>query len=497
MNRKTLVTGLMSVLLFPMSALGLAVDEYVTPNTWSKHVTANGIKSSINGLDYGDSGLLKMNYTTRVQLKFSDESYWSIYEYVRLRHTGMKLGEGEVNFNLNLRGSGTDTPDFNKTNSKYFDGLYAARKYNEFGRQNDYMYADLRIYQANVEINDVVPFTDFDLGRIYLSSLGMYKIDGANINLHPTEYFNIDVYGGLPVSYYSNLKTSMVGTHFEIPVAESGTKIQGEYNYFFHEDEKLNTQVINARIDQAANAGEVFSSNIYGEINYIGKAMLYEAGIDGSFDKTRTGFSAYVMGQYGRNDESINPYVALYEDIFTGSSEYVMGGAKITQGITDKFLFGIGYEGRKNFTHSYGDRNFHRITGNIDFPGLIHRNNYLSFIVDYFDVAQYNRLDRNQRVVGGFKMTQVFNENLEAWIGVNVQNFQYRNSAIKNYPGENRILLDTRDENTTVAYIGALWTVASWCTLQLDYSFEYADIFKSRETQPDIHTVEFWLNFIW
>ena len=88
-------------------------------------------------------------------------------------------------------------------------------------------------------------------------------------------------------------------------------------------------------------------------------------------------------------------------------------------------------------------------------------------------------------------MTQVFTDRIEAWVGVNVQNYQYRNSPIKSYPqyGEEVLNLSERNENTTMAYIGAMYRPVDWCVLQLDYTYEYADLFKSADFQPDIHTV--------
>lgn len=75
------------------------------------------------------------------------------------------------------------------------------------------------------------------MGRIYLQQIDGYKIDGANIKLTPSEYFNIGVYYGLPVSYYSDLQTQVVGTNIEIPVASSGTSLKLAYSYFM----KLNS----------------------------------------------------------------------------------------------------------------------------------------------------------------------------------------------------------------------------------------------------------------
>ena len=42
-----------------------------------------------------------------------------------------------------------------------------------------------------------------------------------------------------------------------------------------------------------------------------------------------------------------------------------------------------------------------------------------------------------------------------------------------------------------------MWQVTDWCVLQLDYTFEYADLFKAQDMQPESHTVEMWANFLW
>ena len=122
-------------------------------------------------------------------------------------------------------------------------------------------------------------------------------------------------------------------------------------------------------------------STIYAEGDLIGRAFVYEAGFDSDIHASKTNISLYVNGQAAVNNDPINNYVSLYEGLL-GTSEYVMGGGKITQGIIDKLLIGVGYEGRYNFKDYYGDRDYHRVFGNIDLVGLIHRNNYLSLIVD-------------------------------------------------------------------------------------------------------------------
>ena len=512
--RKSLINIILVVFLFlAVPAYSYVGDSYVTPDSWSRHVNANGIKASLNGLSFGDTGILKIGLTTRAAFKFGEDEDWSIYQYARLRLSETKLGQGTVNVNLNIRGAYDSLPDIGgsamdsqsssysgNSYNQFYDGLYTSRKYDEYTRLNGKYDGNFRIYQANVEFKGVVPYTDITAGRIYLNNLDMYKIDGGSFHFDTCDYFKLDIYGGLPVSYYSNLKTSLIGAAIEVPVTISGTKIRAEYNYFIHEDGgDFNTHTARGRIDQSLSFPDIISSNIYLEGAIIGKAMLYEAGLDANIDISRTGISAYIAGQYDKNKGDINPYISMYENMLGGSSEYVMGGVMVTQGITDYLVLGIGWETRFNFSESYGDRDYQRVFGNIDLVGLLHKNNYLSLIVDWYDVAAYKRQDSNSKVMGGFRITQVFTDRLEAWAGVNVQNYQYRNSPIKSYPqyGEDMVSLQDRNENTTMAYIGAMYRPIDWCVLQVDYSYEYADLFKSADLQPDIHTLSIWANFIW
>lgn len=497
---KILSITTMTILLVPFISFAYVGDEFVTPDSWGRHVSPNGVKSFTNGISFGDSGTLKMGYTTRAKLRFSDESDWSIYEYARLRLSGTKVGDGELNMNINMRGAYDDSPTIGDRNyHRFYDGLYTARAYNEFTRQTKSLDGDFRIYQANLELNKVIPFTDVALGRLYLAAIDGYKIDGLKVRVDPSEYFKMNVFYGLPVSYYSNLKTQVVGANVEIPVEATGTKIQAAYSYFISEDGgDYNTHVARARLDQSLSFDAVGAA-IYAEGDVIGRAFIYEIGFDANVHPSKTGLSAYITGQTNTNDDPINNYVSLYEGML-GSSAYVMGGFKVTQGIKDFLLIGVGYEGRYNFSIAYGDRDYNRVFGNIDLVGLIHRNNYLSFIVDYYNVAALGHQNETSKVLGGFRMTQVFTDKLEAWLGVNVQNFQYRNSPIKmnglNY-GFEEINQRRMNENTTLAYIGAMYKPVDWCALQLDYTFEYADLFKSADLQPDVHTVEMWVNFIW
>lgn len=493
---KHITMPLLILCIFLLTSTGYAYvgDAYVTPDSWNKHVTANGIKASNNGLDFGDNGTLKLGSTTRFNLKAnSRDTDYSIYEYIRLRYYDAKLGNGTVNINLNARLAYDSSPETNlRQFDRFRDGFMLSSMKNGF---------DWRIYQANVEFNKVVPLTDIDLGRIYLTTFDSYKIDGANVNVAASKYFNLNLFGGLPVSYYSDLHTYVAGASFEIPVEASGTTIKGQYAFFSdYQDTNKYTHVAKLRLDQAIQTTPV-NGNVYAQADMIGKALLYDAGFNLNVDASKTGIMAFVSGQGLTNGDNdyVNPYVALYEDIF-GSTKYIMGGVRITQGIKDFMMIGVGYEGRFNFTEAYGDRDYHRVYGNIDLIGLIHKNNYLSLIVNYYDIAQFGHQDRNTELLAGLQMTQVFTDKVEAWLGVNVTNNRYNRNPILLEGLLDGVLAYNKaslNENTTVAYIGASYKPVDWCVLVLDYSFEYADIFKSYDFQPDVHTVSLWANFIW
>lgn len=272
-----------AVLLFLSYADSYAYkgDEFVTPDSWNRHITSNGVRSSINGISFGDTGLLKMGYTTRVKLRFSDEIDYPIYQYARLKLSGVQVGDGELVLNLNMRGAYDNAPSIgDRTFHRFYDGLYASRNYNEFTRSINNEDGDLRIYQGNIEFKNVVPITDISLGRLYLALIDGYKIDGANIKITPSEYFNMNIYYGLPVSYYSNLNTQVVGTNIEIPISSSNTRIKLAYNYFIeNNNSSLNTHVARARLDQILDF-EPVDATIYAEADVIGKALIYEAGFD-------------------------------------------------------------------------------------------------------------------------------------------------------------------------------------------------------------------------
>ena len=129
--RKSLINIILVVFLFlAVPAYSYVGDSYVTPDSWSRHVNANGIKASLNGLSFGDTGILKIGLTTRAAFKFGEDEDWSIYQYARLRLSETKLGQGTVNVNLNIRGAYDSLPDIGGSTMDGQSSIYSGSSYN-------------------------------------------------------------------------------------------------------------------------------------------------------------------------------------------------------------------------------------------------------------------------------------------------------------------------------------------------------------------------------
>lgn len=485
MSKIIKLAAAMACLLF--AAVCFAQDSaYVTPDSWSKHVTANGVQASSNGITAGGANI-KLGLTTRERLRFYDGNDVNIFQYARARAAGIKLGNGEVVINLNVRGAWDSRPNANE-NEKFvfYNGLDVSRGISD---------VDFRLYQGNVEFNGVIPMVDLALGRIYLPVFDSYKLDGANIAFSPVNWLKINAYYGLPVSYYSDVNTQLAGAGLDMPIDKTGTRIRAGYSYFMNDEDDLDTMIVKGRIDQ-----NVMIANVYAEGSMVGRAKTYEVGLDGYIDQSKTSFSGYVKGQYDQNMHDVNPYAAMFESELGVESEYFMGGVELTQGITEWLMIALGFEGRYNYDQYYGDRDYRRVFGEIDLSGLIHRNNYISVIADYYTVDSYKDFDKNSKLLVGLRMTQKITDALDAYLGANVQNYQFRATPIKyavelsdtGYPN-----LEKQTRNTTLAYIGASWKPVEWCSVQLDYTFEYSEVFKDYNIANNMSQVEAWVNFLW
>lgn len=481
------------VLLAAGGVYAANMDDYATPDSWSKNITANGVKASSGSIDLGKGGSLSLGLTTRYQLKMTEDMTNSKgFQYFRARLSEARLGSGIMALNVNMRVGVDFNMDRDNPREYYvfYDGLDV-----EAGGRN----AAYRLYMANIELDEVIKNTRIVLGRQYLDNLGQYKIDGADLAYgFFDDKLTARVFYGLPVSYYSNLKTQVAGGAFDLKLFDDMTRLRVEYNYFISDDADFqkNANVLRGRLDQ-----RVLFANVYGEVAQIENATVYGVGADGMVDMTGTGFSVYLKGQYDRNDEDLNPYIAAFDDIAGRQSQYLMWGVQLYQGITPYFMVGAGFETRFNYDEYYGDRDYYRVYGNIDFINIF-PDNFISIIADYYTVPSYENYDSNSKLLIGGRMTQGVTDSVNMWLGVNVADYRYKSSPIYLNPALSSNLTDyeynDETESTTDAYIGGEWSPYEWMMIQADYTYSVTNIFNSYDSDFDnCHTVALWANFVW
>lgn len=533
---RSIFTVLMMVLL-SVSAFAYDAYDYVTPDNWSKHITANGVRANANGIDL-TNGTLKLGYTTRGYFGMYDNDSYSndnIYQYFRARLSDVSLLEGTVYANFNVRGA-WDLNSYGSTNERHvFSSSYEIDKW-EYD-------SSLRIYQANAIFDNVVPMTNISVGRIYLDLLSEWKIDGIKVIVAPLDLFKVGAYYGLPVSYYTDLETQAFGAYFEVPIEFTNTKIRAEASYFTSTkqvEESLSydttvdiygdtgvyqttelvdtadTLLIKARVDQYVNAGDILDANIYLEGAMLNNAYTYDIGFNSTVFPSGTLLTAYVMGQFGNNEEagSVNEYVSSYESFFNEGGEHIMYGVMLSQGITRYTMLSAGFESKHslNDDDQFSNTDYIRAFGQLDLIGLLHRNNYISLIADYYNVYSSDTYYENSKLLGGFRVSQVVNDNINLWAGSNVMNYQfhstrayYTNYNIASGAGSTSqedalAQLDTyiysQSENNAYAYIGGQWQITDWCVVSLDYTYEYSSIFESYDLNANYHIVQAWVNLL-
>lgn len=481
----------LTVILFRIdAAFALSGDEYITPDSWSKHTTPNGVKASTDSIDLGDGATLNMGLTTRYQLRATYGTDSDLYQYFRTYFKGLKLGEGTVNINWNMRLAG----DLGKTGSEreydyFWDSLDSSKSGGDL---------DFRLYQGNIVFDEVIKHTKITLGRFYLNYIDSLKVDGGVINMGNDDYSAYAFYG-LPVSFYTKgVNSQIAGGGLDFKFA-SNTQVRIDGKYIIDTDGlEEGTYLIKARVDQKIPIGNKASMNIHGEGSVLNDVWFANAGILGNVIPSKTTFNLWVRSQTNSNQRYVSPIVSDYNLILGHQEAYVMFGLKVFQGIYKYFAVGAAFEAKFNQNQNYGQRDYWRVSGNFDFFGVI-PNNYISFTVDYWDVEKFGRQSENKQVFFGGRLTQVITNNLDLWLGASLTNYRTHFQQIDLDPNAMPVNYFNKklDDNVYVAYVGAAWSPLQWLNVQVDYMYEASQMMVHED--PDnskAHYVNLWLNFL-
>lgn len=473
--------------ILPLSAFA-QTGNYTTPDSWAQHQTGNGFKFTMDSTDVG-IGNLKIGLTSRYTAMSADSTDQYFYQYIRAYLSDVKLGSGTMKISANVRGA-TDIDGYSSNLDKYrfYPTLTDSQLINH---DEDW---DFRIYDANVVLDNVIDNTIISAGRIRINHLSDWKVDGGEL-LVGNNMINAYAFYGVPVSYYDWLNEQTFGGGINTSFFNDTLQFRGEVVYFADDSEMdADTLTWKVRGDYNLAVSDILDTNVYGDIGMIEKAMIYEVGVFGDILKTGTTFNAWLKGQYDRNDDNISAAVSDYEYVIGTESEYVSGGLNLYQGLGNYFAVGVGVEHRYNFDEWYGDRDYTRVNGNVDFFNVI-PNNYISITADYYIVPSYNQQDEEQKLFFGGRITQNVTNAIAVWAGAGFTNYQYNSHPVDLIPSPVAFEDDKEDNNVYTAYIGGRWSITDNIMVQADYMYEMSDVINSMDSKNDeIHYAQLWLN---
>lgn len=494
------------VLLICMSLLSataaFALSEgYQTPDSWGEHQTLNGTKFTMDGMTVG-TGTLKLGLTSRYTNRMADEGQQYFYQYLRAYLSDFEIGKGTMRIALNARAA-TDIDGQNKNLHAYhfaptiMDTLLP-------WHENDW---DLRLYDGNVVLDKVIPYTKLTAGRFRVDYLTEHKVDGGEL-LVGTDKYNVYGYYGLPVSYYDpGLNTNIAGGGANVFLLDDKLKIRAEVAAYMGDDKDndtpngTDTMTWKARADYAYTLSDIANFAPYGEIGAVEKAFMFEVGVNGDVLKSGTTYNLWLKGKSGENDEIINPIASDYEYVLGPQSDYTSFGLNLYQGLFKYFAVGAGYEMRFNAEETFYDRSYNRVTANLDFFNMI-PDNYISVYVDYYMLPSVNKagLRESSKMLFGGRITQDIMKVASVWLGATMLTYEDQDHPMLVTP-----LIGYDDkawkENVTTMYLGGLWNITERLKITADYNYEVSNIIKKFDKDNGIDThndtiqyVELWLN---
>ena len=285
--------------------------------------------------------------------------------------------------------------------------------------EHDSGYWDFRLYDGNVVLDNVLPYTKLTAGRFRMFHLSQYKLDGAELMLGTEDYNIYGVYGE-PVSYYDYYNTTVYGGGLNIHLLNDMITLRGEvYNFqgngkdayidpdwgiynngininmppsnnqWVKTPHSVDTMFWKGRLDFNFDINNIGQITPYGEVGGFTDAMIYDVGLLNSINYTNTVLNLYVRGQRGKlvSEDPVNIAINDYSLILNSEAEYATFGVNLFQGVGKFMSLGAGYEMMRNANsrETYAFRNYDKFMGNLD---LFAANTYISFSVEHWIIKE-------------------------------------------------------------------------------------------------------------
>jgi hypothetical protein len=344
---------------------------------------------------------------------------------------------------------------------------------------------------AFLVFDKVIPYTKVTLGRLYIEYLSDIQIDGGTVKAGG-DLFNAYVYYGLPVSYYiSDMGTQLAGGGVEAnPAGE--LRLRAEIMQFLDERDEYSEYPVEggpdtlfwkARGDYALNFS-FLDANVYVEGGMLQDAWIYEAGSFGNLAGGKTTYSLSFSGQYDNNEEALSVAISDFDLVNGVQSEFWQIRALVYQGIAEHIAAGIGYEMRRNFDTFYGDRDYHRVTGNVDLVELF-ADNFISLTADWWYVPAEGEYKENSRLYLGGKVTQGLSDTVELSAGAGLTNYRYYYKQYDKLPTLSTVQNKKLDNNVYIAYASLSYMPRENLLLQVSYSYEASQVIKEFDSNRE------------
>jgi len=457
-----------------LSGAAYAFDNgnYNTPDSWSMHVAPGKITESYNGIGVGEDNLY-LTLTSRYRLKTNDYADdQDFYQYVRLRNDGTKLGEGTVKVSVFARFA--DDLDGDSGRDWGSDSYYVQRDI--LDTELDYNNWAPRVYQGNVILDGVLKNTKLTLGRMYLSHMDNYQLDGGDLTVQAGDHVTMYAFGGKPVSYYYDLDDDRVyggGGVLEF----QNTKVRAEYTRLDIED--IEDDYSKFRIDQTLPKGVVSlmytlldgMDTVNADFTYeLPSGTIVSLGYEGLLDDVDDHDNTYV----------VNPltYTLLPE------SKYNKYEISLYQSFLEHFAAGISYEQKDvDGDENFDNRNYKRYQGKFDIIGLPSDNTYISLIAEVWDIEGTDSSDDNSRIQYGARVSQKLSEAVDVWLGTSFNRYEYD------------YLNDTRKDSVRSYYVGGQYQPTEVFCILVDLSMEDTEFYDDMDDDlQKSYTAEIWAN---
>lgn len=452
---------------------------YNTPDSFSQQVSPGQLQESYTGGTLTEGAKIYTTLTSRYRLRMNDyASDQDFYQYLRVRTDPVKLGTGTVRLAAFARFAADLDGDYKKSadDNYYFyrDALDTQLHYNDLAP---------RLYLGNAIFDGVIKNTIFSLGRLNLTHMNSFQLDGADATVKLADAVSVYVYGGKPVSfYYGTGGDNLVGAGIKVKAAER-TKLGAEYvRLHVRGDDNDYTKL---RIDQAIPNGNIaLAYSMLDDAGTVNADVAYE--ITSSRTILTAKYEGLMRDVGNANSYIINPLT----NTLLSESRYNKYEFGVYQAFLTHFAAGLTYVHRNVAgVENFDNRDYSKVGGKFDIIGLPSENTYISFSADYWGVKGNTLSSKNNSVQYGAQLNQKVTKAIDVWGGTSYNRYDYNTNP--------NISMDKRTDWARAYFVGAQFKPNKYLSFMVDTNIEhgnfYSDVSNSLNTN---YKTELWANII-